>query len=151
MTETSSRLPLEILLVEDNPADVRIAREALKAAGFAHRLNVVMDGEEALDFLLRRGAHAGAPHPDLVLLDLKLPRLDGLQVLQRVRANPATRRLPVVILTSSKEQRDLVDGYDLGVNSYIRKPVDFQEFVVAVRRLGLYWLLLNQPPPHPPT
>lgn len=143
----------EILLVEDNPDDVELTLRAFRKSKIANEIIVARDGVEALDYLFATGPHAGRDlHalPQLVLLDLKLPRLDGLQVLERIRGNPKTRLLPVVILTSSTEQPDLLTGYSLGANSYIRKPVDFQEFVVAVRRLGLYWLLLNQPPPHPP-
>jgi two-component system response regulator len=144
----------EILLVEDNPDDVELTLRAFRKSKIANEIVVARDGVEALDYLFATGQHAGRDNsslPQLVLLDLKLPRLDGLQVLERIRANGKTRLLPVVILTSSTEQPDLVSGYSLGANSYIRKPVDFQEFVVAVRRLGLYWLLLNQPPPHPPS
>ena len=144
----------EILLVEDNPDDVELTLRAFRKSKIANEIIIARDGVEALDYLFATGQHAGRDNsslPQLVLLDLKLPRLDGLQVLERIRANPKTRLLPVVILTSSTEQPDLVTGYSLGANSYIRKPVDFQEFLVAVRRLGLYWLLLNQPPPHPPS
>lgn len=140
----------EILLVEDNPDDVELTRRAFRKSNFTNEIVVARDGLEALDYLFATGSHEGrdaAALPHLVLLDLKLPRLDGLQVLERLRANPKTRLLPVVILTSSTEPRDLVGGYSLGANSYIRKPVDFQEFVEAVRQLGLYWLLLNEPPP----
>jgi two-component system response regulator len=140
----------EILLVEDNPDDVDLTVRAFSKSNFANEIIVARDGVEALDYLFATGAYSTrnpSELPQLMLLDLKLPRIDGLQVLERVRANPATRRLPVVILTSSKEQRDLLDGYDLGVNSYIRKPVDFQEFVEVVKQLGFYWLLLNQSPP----
>ncbi len=140
----------EILLVEDNPDDVDLTLRAFAKSNIANEVVVARDGVEALDYLFGTGAHAGrasAPLPQLVLLDLKLPRIYGLQVLERVRANPRTRLLPVVILTSSTEQRDLESGYKLGANSYIRKPVDFQEFLEAMRQLGLYWLLLNQAPP----
>lgn len=143
----------EILLVEDNPDDVDLTLRAFRKSKIANEIVVARDGVEALDYLFATGQHADRDSsmlPQLVLLDLKLPRLDGLQVLERIRANPKTKLLPVVILTSSTEQPDLLTGYSLGANSYIRKPVDFQEFVVAVRRLGLYWLLLNQPPPPPP-
>lgn len=130
----------EILLVEDNPDDVELTLRAFRQSNILNEIVVARDGIAALDYL-------AASLPQVVLLDLKLPRMDGLQVLERVRANPRTRLLPVVILTSSIEQRDVLSGYSLGANSYIRKPVDFQEFVDAVRQLGLYWLLLNQPPP----
>ena len=149
MTAGKSRMH-DILLVEDNPDDVDLTLRAFRKSNIVNDVVVVRDGVEALDYLFATGAHAGRdPNalPQVVLLDLKLPRLDGLQVLARLRANPTTRLLPVVILTSSTEQRDLVSGYTLGANSYIRKPVDFQEFVEAVRQLGLYWLILNQPPP----
>jgi two-component system response regulator len=142
----------EILLVEDNPGDVELTLRAFRESNIANGVVVVRDGVEALDYLFATGQYAmreDAPLPQVVLLDLELPRIDGLQVLQRLRANPKTRLLPIVILTSSVEQRDLVSGYRFGANSYIRKPVDFQEFVEAVRQLGLYWMLLNQPPPAP--
>lgn len=142
----------EILLVEDNPDDVDLTLRAFRKSNIANRVIVARDGVEALDYLFATGDHAGRDPdalPQLVLLDLKLPRVPGLQVLERVRANPKTKLLPIVILTSSTEQRDLLDGYSLGANSYIRKPVNFQQFVEAVHQLGLYWLLLNQPPPHP--
>jgi two-component system, response regulator len=144
----------EILLVEDNPDDVELTLRAFRKSKIANEIVVARDGVEALDYLFATGQYAGRDNsslPQLVLLDLKLPRLDGLQVLERIRSNAQTRLLPVVILTSSTEPPDLLTGYSLGANSYIRKPVDFQEFVLAVRRLGLYWLLLNQPPPHPPS
>jgi two-component system response regulator len=142
----------EILLVEDNPDDVELTLRAFRKSKIANEIIVAHDGIEALDYLFATGAHAGRDNsrlPQLVLLDLKLPRLDGLQVLERIRANPKTQLMPVVILTSSIEVPDLKTGYRLGANSYIRKPVDFQEFLVAVQRLGMYWLLLNEPPPAP--
>jgi two-component system, response regulator len=141
----------EILLVEDNPDDVELTLRAFRKSNIANDMIVARDGVEALDYLFSTGRHAGRPPdlPQVVLLDLKLPRIDGLQVLQRIRSHPRTRLLPVVILTSSIEEQDLIGGYRMGANSYIRKPVDFQEFVDAVRQLGLYWLLLNQPPPIP--
>ncbi|HZR24770.1 MAG TPA: response regulator [Vicinamibacterales bacterium] len=140
----------EILLVEDNPDDVELTLRAFKKSRVMNEVVVAHDGVEALDYLFATGSYAYRdPNqlPQIVLLDLKLPRIDGLHVLERLRAHPKTRLLPVVILTSSTEQRDLASGYRLGANSYVRKPVDFQEFVEAVRQLGLYWLLLNQQPP----
>jgi two-component system response regulator len=140
----------EILLVEDNPDDVELTLRAFRKSNFLNEIIVARDGIEALEYLFATGkyeARDASSLPQVVLLDLKLPRMDGLQVLERVRANPRTKMLPVVILTSSTEPRDLVGGYSLGANSYIRKPVDFQEFVDAVRQLGLYWLLLNEGPP----
>jgi two-component system response regulator len=139
-----------ILLVEDNPDDVALTERALKKARIANKLVIARDGPEALDFLFGTGAHAERDTsitPEVVLLDLKLPKLDGLEVLRRLRADQRTKLLPVVILTSSKEDRDLTRSYELGANSYIRKPVDFKQFVKAVQDLGLYWLVLNEPPP----
>ena len=138
-----------ILLVEDNPDHETLTIRALKKARVMNEIVVAHDGAEALDMLTGTGACAGQPPltPQVVLLDLKLPKVDGLEVLRRLRADPLTRRQPVVILTSSKEERDLVESYELGANSYVRKPVDFNQFVEAVNQLGLYWLVLNQPPP----
>ena len=143
----------EILLVEDNPDDVELTLRAFRKSNIANEIVVARDGLEALDYLFCTGAHSGRQPslPQVMLLDLKMPRVDGLHVLERVRANPRTKLLPIVILTSSIEEQDLVNTYSRGANSYIRKPVDFQEFVDAVRQLGLYWLLLNQPPPSTPT
>ena len=138
----------DILLVEDNLDDVELTRLAFAEAGEPHRLHVVSDGAEAVDYLLARGRHAdreGAELPALVLLDLNLPRLDGREVLQAIRADDTTRCLPVVVLTTSAEPFDVGASYALGVNSYIRKPVDFEQFVWAVKQVGLYWLVLNQP------
>jgi two-component system response regulator len=139
-----------ILLVEDNRDDEELTLRALAKSNISNRVVVARDGVEALDYLFRRGDHALRPAsevPQVILLDLKLPKLDGLEVLRAVRAHDDTKLLPVVILTSSIEDRDLLEGYGLGANSYIRKPVDFTQFVDAVRQLGLYWLVLNQPVP----
>ena len=137
------------LLVEDNPDDEVLTRRALKKNNIGNEVIVARDGAEALDYLFATGTYEGRDPsimPQVVLLDLKLPKVDGLEVLRRIRANERTKLLPVVILTSSMEQRDLVDGYGYGANSYIRKPVDFAQFVEAVRQLGLYWLVLNETP-----
>lgn len=139
-----------ILLVEDNPDDVELTLRAFERSKVANRVVVVRDGQDALDYLFATGAHAGrGPDltPEVVLLDLKLPKVDGLEVLQRMRADPRTRRLPVVVLTSSNEEQDKVRSYDFGANSFVRKPVDFAQFIEAARQLGLYWLILNEPPP----
>src|SRR2546428_12455383 len=139
-----------ILLVEDNPDDEALTLRALRKNNIRNEVIVAHDGVDALDYLFGTGAHEGRDitiKPQVVLLDLKLPRIDGLEVLRRLRADERTRLLPVVILTSSKEERDLVSSYSLGANSYVRKPVDFNEFTEAARQLGLYWLLLNEPPP----
>jgi two-component system, response regulator len=139
-----------ILLVEDNPDDEELTLRALKKNNIGNNLTVVRDGAEALDFLFCTGAYAnrdGQDLPQVVLLDLNLPKVGGLDVLRRIRDNETTRLLPVVILTSSKEEQDLIKGYSLGANSYVRKPVDFNQFVEAVRQLGLYWLVLNEAPP----
>ncbi len=139
-----------ILLVEDNPADIRLTELALKQANIANGLIVARDGVEALEYLNGTGAYAGRDTHDLpivVLLDLKMPRMDGLEVLQHIRANPLTKLLPVVIMTSSNEDRDVIRSYESGCNSYVRKPVDFGQFADAIRHLGLYWLVLNQTPP----
>lgn len=138
----------DILLVEDNPDDVELTRLAFEEANVANRMIVVRDGAEALDYLFARGQYAGRDPqelPSIVLLDLNLPKLDGREVLQAIRAEPATRDLPVVVLTTSAEPFDVEASYALGVNSYIQKPVDFEQFVGAVRQVGLYWLVLNQP------
>jgi two-component system response regulator len=139
-----------ILLVEDNAKDEALTRRALRRQSIQHNVAVVRDGVEALEYLLGRQGEAAAslrPLPELVLLDLKLPRIDGLEVLRRIRAAERTRLLPVVILTSSAEEADLIEGYRLGTNSYVRKPVDFLEFNEVIRQLGLYWLALNLSPP----
>jgi two-component system response regulator len=139
-----------ILLVEDNPDDVLLTQRAFAMSGVANEIAVARDGVEALELLLGHGGPAASSlpaGPELVLLDLKLPKIDGLEVLRRLRADARTRRLPVVILTSSNEERDLVATYDLGANSFVRKPVDFEQFLAAARQLGLYWLDLNEAPP----
>jgi len=139
-----------ILLVEDNPYDVELTLRAFEQNKILNKLQVVRDGQEALDYLFASGAHAGRDPknaPEVVLLDLKLPKIDGLEVLRRMRADERTRRLPVVVLTSSNEEKDIVSSYDLGANSFVRKPVDFTQFVHAVNQLGLYWLVLNETPP----
>jgi two-component system response regulator len=139
-----------ILLVEDNADDVELTLRAFKRSHLMNPIVVARDGIEALDFLFARGPHAargGEPPPTLVILDLKLPKLDGLGVLKAIRADERTSLLPVVILTSSKEEQDMISGYTLGANSYVRKPVDFTEFLEAVKVLGLYWLMLNETPP----
>ncbi len=140
---------IELLLVEDNPQDLELALRALRKAKLVNRVHVARDGAEALEFIFGEGAHAGRrinEGPNVILLDLKLPKVDGLEVLRRVKSDPRTKVIPVVVLTSSKEQRDVVESYQLGVNSYIVKPVNFERFSAAVGDLGLYWLLLNQPP-----
>jgi len=139
---------VEILLVEDNPSDVQLTLHALERNNLANQIHVVRDGVEALDFLFSSGPYADRSqrNPRVVLLDLKLPRIDGLEVLRRMREEQRTRTIPVVVLTSSREERDIVESYKLGVNSYIVKPVDFEQFAEAVRQLGFYWALLNQPP-----
>jgi CheY-like chemotaxis protein len=139
-----------ILLVEDNPDDVELTKRALKIHNIANEVIVARDGVEALDYLFATGAYAGRDMtvtPQLILLDLKLPKVDGMEVLRRLRSDERTMFLPVVILTSSKEEQDLVNGYKLHANSYIRKPVDFNQFSEAVRQLGLYWLVLNESMP----
>ena len=143
--------PKKILLVEDNPSDIALTRRAFQRSHIANELLVVEDGQEALDFLFRMGAYkdkAADDLPALVLLDLKLPKVSGLEVLRQLRQDTRTRLMPVVILTSSAEERDILTGYELGVNSYIRKPVDFAQFSAAMVNLGLYWLVLNEPPPN---
>jgi CheY-like chemotaxis protein len=140
---------IEILLVEDNPNDAELAQRALKKNKLANNLLVVEDGEEALDFIFARGKFEGREiksRPKLILLDLNLPKVNGLEVLKAIKSNDFTKMIPVVVLTSSKEENDIVQSYSLGVNSYIVKPVDFDKFVIAVKDLGLYWLLLNEHP-----
>jgi two-component system response regulator len=140
---------VEILLVEDNPNDVELTLRALKKHNITNKVHVVKDGAEALEYIFAKGAYASRDinhSPRVILLDLKLPKVDGLEVLRQIKSNERTKLIPVVVLTSSKEERDLVESYRLGANSYITKPVDFESFVKAVSELGLYWLLLNQPP-----
>jgi len=145
---------MSILLVEDNPNDEALTLRAFKKNNIANDITVVRDGAEALDYLFGKGQYSDrdtSEVPQLILLDLKLPKIDGLEVLRQIRANPATQLLPIVILTSSKIERDLIDGYKLGANSYIQKPVDFDQFTESVRQLGLYWLVINEAPPQMPT
>ena len=136
---------VEILLVEDNPSDVQLTLHALERNHLANRIHVVRDGAEALDYLFSTGPYAerSQRNPRVVLLDLKLPLIDGLEVLRRMKEDPRTRTIPVVVLTSSREERDIVDSYQLGVNSYIVKPVDFEQFTESVRDIGKYWLVIN--------
>lgn len=141
-----------ILLVEDNPDDEALTLRALKKNNVLNEVVVARDGAEALDYMFGTGAYSGRDVrvlPQVVLLDLKLPKVDGMEVLRRIRADERTRLVPVVILTSSREEQDLINGYGRGANSYIRKPVDFNQFMEAVRQLGLYWLVLNEAPPKP--
>lgn len=140
---------VELLLVEDNPEDLKMTLRALKKANLANYIQVARDGEEALHFIFCEGEHAGRKienTPKVILLDLKLPKVDGKEVLERIKSDPRTKMIPVVVLTSSKEQKDVVESYNLGVNSYIVKPVNFEGFAAAVQDLGMYWLLHNQPP-----
>lgn len=140
---------MDILLVEDNPDDQELAMHTLQREKLANRISVVSDGEQALDFLFCRGAfaHRSFEHPPkLVLLDLKLPKVDGMEVLKQIKSDPRTKTIPVVVMTSSKEERDLVASYNLGANSYIQKPVDFDQFRETVKSVGLYWLVVNLPP-----
>jgi len=139
--------PVEILLVEDNPNDVELTLHALRKNNLSNRIEVARDGAEALEFIFRNGAGSWSGpqyRPKVILLDLKLPKVDGLEVLKRLKSDPETKSIPVVVLTSSREECDVVKSYELGVNSYIVKPVDFEQFTIAVRQVGLYWLLMNQ-------
>jgi len=145
----SSSSQVEILIVEDNPNDLEMTMRGLQKARLVNHVHVARDGEEALDFVFCEGAHAGramSDQPKMILLDLKLPKVDGLEVLARLKADPRTRSIPVVMLTSSQEQSDLLASYQNGVNSYIVKPVNFEAFVQAVAELGMYWMMLNEPP-----
>lgn len=149
MTPSKSHLR-PILLAEDNPNDVELTLSALHSLHLANDIVVVKDGREALDWLHSLGDYAGRPRPQpaVLLIDLKMPRVDGMEVLTRVRSDPSTRTIPVVLLTSSREESDLVKGYSLGANAYVVKPVDFEEFISAVSQLGVFWALLNEPPPN---
>jgi CheY-like chemotaxis protein len=141
--------PLEILLVEDNPDDLELTLHAFKKHKLSNQIRVARDGQEALDFIFGQGAYQGRnvlDHPKVVLLDLKLPKVNGMEVLRQIRGDERTKTIPVVVLTSSKEDRDIIESYQLGVNSYIVKPVDFEKFIDAARMLGMYWLLYNEPP-----
>ncbi len=149
MVTTREHEVIEILLVEDDPLDLEMTMRALQSDHVNNRIEVARDGAEALDFLFRQGPHSGRSlesQPKLVLLDLKLPKIDGLEVLREIRAKPETRTIPVVVLTSSAEQRDIVETYKLGVNSYIQKPVDSNQFRQTVKAAGFYWLVVNRPP-----
>ena len=146
MTENKE---IEILLVEDNQDDLDMTLRSLRKANLANHIQIARDGAEALEFIFCQGPHIGRKiehGPKVVLLDLKLPKIDGMEVLKRVKGDPRTKMIPIVMLTSSKEQKDVIESYHLGVNSYIVKPVDFEGFAAAVQELGMYWLLLNQPP-----
>ncbi|MFN3554886.1 MAG: response regulator [Bacteroidales bacterium] len=142
-------IPLEILLVEDNPYDAELTLRALKKYNLANHIVHLSDGEQALDFLFHKGefaSHARLDKPRVILLDIKLPRVSGIEVLRIIKQDPELKKIPVVMLTSSREQADIVESYNLGVNSYIVKPVEFDKFMEAIKEIGLYWLLLNQPP-----
>ena len=140
-----------ILLVEDNPDDIELTKRAMSANNIANKTIVAKDGQEALDFLLEKGELEGKimeEYPTVVLLDIKMPKVDGLEVLKKLRSDQRTRILPIVILTGSSEERDVIESYNLGANSYVRKPVGFNQFVEAIKKLGLYWLILNEPVPN---
>jgi CheY-like chemotaxis protein len=142
-----------ILLAEDNPNDVELTLAALHSSGLANEINVVNDGEEALEYLFCRGRYAGrvSGPPATILLDLKMPKLDGLEVLRQIRADPLLRLVPIVMLTSSREDQDLHHSYDLGANAFVVKPVNFEDFIPAISRLGAFWAVINEPPPSPKT
>lgn len=139
---------INILLVEDNPDDVELTIHALKKNNIINPITVLRDGQEALDFLFYKGKYANSTHalPNVILLDLKLPKVDGIEILQKIKFDRKLKLIPVVVLTSSKEESDIIKSYDLGVNSYIRKPVDFDQFVETVKQIGFYWLLINEKP-----
>ncbi len=146
---TDANAPVEILLVEDNPTDAELCIRALKKHNFANKLVWAKDGAEALDFLFGTGSYSGReinPKPRVILLDLRLPKVDGLEIIRRVKADDRLKTIPIVVLTSSKEDRDVTESYKLGANSFVSKPVVFEEFAEAVARLGLYWLIVNRPP-----
>ncbi len=147
MTEIESGKVIDILLVDDNAGDIRLAQEALKESKIRNTIYVAKDGVQAMDFLLRRGPHAGAPRPDLVLLDLNLPRKDGREVLAEIKANPDLKRIPVVILTISKSEEDILKSYDLHANCYITKPIDLHQFMRVVRSIEDFWLTIVKLPP----
>ena len=150
MSETAAPVPREaatVLIVEDNPDDLELSLRALRRHNLANDIAVAHDGAEALEWLFAAAGAARRELPAVILLDLRLPKVDGLEVLRRIRADPRTRLVPVVVLTSSKEEEDRLRGYELGANSYVQKPVSFHGFSDAVRQLGMYWMLLNQPPP----
>jgi len=139
---------IELLLVEDNPADVELTLRALKKINLLNNIVIASDGEEAIDIIFRRGNHSNkkySTNPKVILLDLKLPKIDGLEVLKMIKNDPEKRTIPIVILTSSKEEKDVVESYKLGVNSYIVKPIDSENFIEAIHKVGLYWLILNEP------
>jgi two-component system, response regulator len=149
MEEIKKFIDVEILFVEDNPSDAELTLRAFSKSKLANKIYHVEDGEEALDFIFARGKFAerkDSKKPKLIILDLKLPKIDGLEVLKELKSNDATKIIPVVVLTSSKEEKDIVESYKIGVNSYISKPVDFDKFMISVKEIGFYWLLLNHPP-----
>ncbi|HEU4455698.1 MAG TPA: response regulator [Longimicrobium sp.] len=147
MSSGAATRPIEVLLVEDNPGDVRLTREALREGKVRNNLNVAADGIEALAYLRREGGYAGSVRPDLILLDLNLPRMDGREVLEVIKADPALRSIPVVVLTSSQAERDIVRAYDLRANCYVSKPVDFDQFIIVVKSIEDFWFTIVKLPP----